>query len=265
MRNRLFLLFLLLMSAFSSKAEFSVTTFANPGLIMKGETTTLFAYAEGVDEEVSYHWEPAEGVLESPDDAITKAKPKQTTTYTVTATAGELIATATLTVYVLTPPDGLTAVVEGNDVYLEWNEMELAESYVVICDGTMISTYVTDTRSVDENLSDGRYCYSVKSVRGGKDSPASNNVCVDVDMMSLKDNDDTFVEIYPNPARDKINVKADDMKTLSLTNMKGQVMIRREVGCDETTISVGNLERGMYILHIEMGQGTVKRNVNIVK
>ena len=63
--------------------ELKLSTFANPGFIVAGDTTTLFATATDAYGEVSYSWEPAE-LLDNPHSSFTQTILNETTTFTVT-------------------------------------------------------------------------------------------------------------------------------------------------------------------------------------
>lgn len=160
--------------------ELKVTAMANPGFIVEGETTTLIATAsDSYNDNVSYSWEPAE-FLTNPDESITDATLNETTTFTVTATCGSQTATTTVTVLVLVHPENLTATAEGNDVTLQWDAVETAEYYRILRGDVVLSSYWESTSFVDENVSDGDYCYVVKSVKSALVSEPSNEACVEI-------------------------------------------------------------------------------------
>lgn len=351
--------------------EFVVTTYANPNIIIETHQTTISAYASG-NGPVSYSWTPADD-LEYPNNSSTSASPIVTTTYTVFAECGTQSATADLTVYVVEIPKGLTVTIEDNNVRLQWNEVDLAEYYVVMRDGYVLSSYVPTTTYLDEDLEEGSYCYSVKSVRDHLTTPACDEVCVEIggdgceppkditaqyywydgefgalidwnrietaetlteyriyrskdnidyelvgtlanvpglnhyqysdmnnaigtyyykvsayyagidcesefgmaanstndyvmiDITSVDGISDNDIVIYPNPAYDKLCVKADHITSLTIVNMMGQIVMRQYCDSDELTIDLGNLHSGMYVLQIESKSGLLSRRINIVK
>lgn len=160
--------------------DLTVTTYANPSIIGEGSQTAISAYASGASGTVTYSWTPANS-LENPNSSTTAAFPTETTTYTVTATCGNQSATADLTVYVVEIPEGFTATVDGNNIILEWDEVDLAEYYVVMRDDYVLNSYVPETRYVDDELEAGTYCYSVKSVKDIIVTPESEEVCREVE------------------------------------------------------------------------------------
>ncbi len=350
--------------------EMTVTTFANPGLIVKGESTTIYADAMGVTGNVTYSWTPTES-LENPNASSTTATPLETTVYTVTVTCGNQSATATIEVKVLTEPKNVNATIEGNVVTLEWDEVELAEYYSVSRDGYVYETYVATTTYTDNEPALGNHCYTVHSVRSAYVSPESEEACVEIEgcesaknlqaefyeyagefgavvkwdkiessqnlteyrvyrstdnetyeqvqnlvnvpsldhyefsdlmckdgtyyykvtayyadidcesdyalaegstddyvtvtVVSINENSDSHIKIYPNPAKDRIKVEAEHINSLTIVNMMGQVVMRQDADSDEMTLDLGDFESGMYMLQIETASGVVTRQINIIK
>lgn len=350
--------------------ELKVSTYANPGFIVEGSSTTIYATATDAYGEVSYSWEPAE-LLEDPNASSTHVTLTETTTFTVTATCGSQMATATLTVDVLVHPDNLTATVDGNDVTLTWDDVEHEEYYKVIRNGAVISSYNPSNTFVDENAPDGENCYIVKSVMGALVSDASNEACVDiyecvppqnikaecysydgefgalidwdrmetslslteyriykskdnvnydligtlvdvpgmnhfqysdmcnkvgtayykvtayyadedceseyglaadssdnfvaVDIISVNENVFDKVMIYPNPVKDKLNVVAEQMNSLTVVNMTGQVVVSQDVNSDEIVLDVTSLNAGLYVLNISTESGVITRQINVIR
>jgi hypothetical protein len=58
------------------------------------------------------------------------------------------------------------------------------------------------------------------------------------------------VIVYPNPAADQINisVKNDNYKTYTITDVLGKVAIKGNINSIEETITIGQLEKGIYFL-----------------
>ena len=158
----------------------SVSTYANPGFIVEGESTVISATVTGAYGDVTYSWTPAES-LENPNAASTTATPAVTTTYTIVATCGSQTATAELLVKVLVHPDNLTATAEGNVVTLQWDMVEYAEYYTVWRDGVILSSYVNGTEYTDNDVPYGNHCYTVQSVKSAMVSNQSDEACVEIE------------------------------------------------------------------------------------
>ena len=59
--------------------------------------------------------------------------------------------------------------------------------------------------------------------------------------------------IYPNPANDVLNVKANDVKNIEILNMLGQTVITTNVNA----INVANLTNGVYFVRVNFNNGEV--------
>lgn len=266
MKKLLLILYMLLYVPLSSQSQndFYVTTYANPSMIMEHSTSTIFANVSGAEDEVSYIWSPADG-LEDPYNWKTVAKPKTTTTYVVTATCGELVATASVTIKVVQVPKNVRATVDGDEVLLEWDEVEFAESYIVNREGKPHSTYVSHNSFIDKDLPDGTYCYTVMAVRDGANTPDSKEVCADVNTISLDDIMKDEMSIFPNPAKDVVNIKGKRLKSFSIYDITGQELLTDNVMSDEISVDVNELDAGIYILYVETENGAVIRKINVIK
>ncbi|MDL2227821.1 C10 family peptidase [Odoribacter sp. OttesenSCG-928-L07] len=78
------------------------------------------------------------------------------------------------------------------------------------------------------------------------------------------------LEIYPNPANDKINIRLEnkDSQTVSyqITNMIGSVVMRNSYSHNQVsnhTIDVSSLNSGVYIITLKTNQGTESRKIII--
>lgn len=158
----------------------SVNTYANPGFIAEGESTTLFANVSGASGDVTYSWTPSES-LANPNASSTTATPTTTTTYTVVVTCGSQTVTANQLVQVLVHPDNLIATANGNAVTLEWDSVELAEYYTIWRDGEILVSYSEGTTYTDNNAPYGNHCYAVQSINNGLVSLQSDEACVEIE------------------------------------------------------------------------------------
>jgi hypothetical protein len=65
---------------------------------------------------------------------------------------------------------------------------------------------------------------------------------------------DVNIDVYPNPANDKVNIRFSDMpesgSTLSLFDISGKQLISEKVEGEVTTMDVQNLQPGVYIIQV---------------
>lgn len=74
----------------------------------------------------------------------------------------------------------------------------------------------------------------------------------------------TYVTVYPNPAKDVLFIKGNtDIKTITLTNILGQVVYEGAVGQRDTRIATNGFEAGLYILTIHTQSGIATQKIMI--
>ncbi len=80
-------------------------------------------------------------------------------------------------------PTNLVATAQSStSIALSWDEVDGAESYNVYRASTQIATGLTGVSYTDEGLTPSTtYCYTVKAVKGGVESLASNKVCIETE------------------------------------------------------------------------------------
>jgi len=75
---------------------------------------------------------------------------------------------------------------------------------------------------------------------------------------------DASVQVYPNPADEVITIKYLPWKkinSVSLTDLSGKIIIQAEIDLERTTLELGDLDPGIYILkvHVIDGSGIFKK------
>ncbi|HRH03944.1 MAG TPA: T9SS type A sorting domain-containing protein [Bacteroidia bacterium] len=78
---------------------------------------------------------------------------------------------------------------------------------------------------------------------------------------------DTKFLVYPNPAKDKINLKFDETypaKSLSICDALGAVVYTETIKSGQTEILLNNLDAGIYFLKIEMPDAILSKKLVIV-
>lgn len=69
--------------------------------------------------------------------------------------------------------------------------------------------------------------------------------------LGVDDNTTFDLKVYPNPANDKINIQCQNMKQVSIFNLFGVQIERKDVNDDHAVLSTDNLPQGTYILKVE--------------
>ena len=71
--------------------------------------------------------------------------------------------------------------------------------------------------------------------------------------------------IYPNPTKDNLNITAEGMTNITITNALGQVMYNEEVVSDNQIINMAQFEAGVYMVRITTENGVTVKQVTVVK
>ena len=187
------------------------------------------------------------------------------------------------------PPTNITAEYYWYDgefgALIEWDKMETSltlTEYRVYkskdnVDYSLVGTLVDVPSMTHFQYSDmsnkvGTTYYKVTAYYADEDCESeygmaanSTDDFVAVDVTSINENMSDGVVIYPNPSKDKVNIKAEQMKSLTVVNMTGQVVMRQDVDDDQLILDISSLNSGLYILNIETDFGVMTRQINIIK
>lgn len=69
--------------------------------------------------------------------------------------------------------------------------------------------------------------------------------------------------IYPNPADDWMIIRLENSTIMDLTvyGLEGKIMLRRQIGQQETLIDTGDLPEGIYIVSVKSSQGIMQKKI----
>ncbi|MBO4574363.1 MAG: T9SS type A sorting domain-containing protein [Bacteroidales bacterium] len=268
-------------------APLSVTASANPQEIEVGQTTTLSCVCSGGNGNYTYSWTPS-GTLANPNAATTVATPLETTTYTITVTAGDMTASAGVTVVVNEPqpvvcpaPDNFKGEYfwEDNEfgVKLEWDRavyeytLDRFEIYRSLDDENYelikrivntpsISHYGAMDYDFDEP---GEYYYRI--IAFYQNDCQSDPITILVDVTATGEAWAEKVALYPNPTSGKVNIKAELVRQITVYNTLGCVVMSQTVDSDDVMLDMSQFENGMYLVNILTDNGVVVRRLNVIK
>lgn len=72
------------------------------------------------------------------------------------------------------------------------------------------------------------------------------------------------IEVYPNPAGERVNIKADiKISSVWIYNHFSQIMLRKNPGTTQLQMNVSDLITGLYLLKVETEQGSVTKRIVI--
>ena len=95
------------------------------------------------------------------------------------------------------------------------------------------------------------------------DNEEQNYVIVNV--TAIDENGVNGMMVYPNPAKDNLNITAEGMINITITNALGQVMYENEVVSDNQIINMAQYEAGVYMVRITTENGVAVKQVTVVK
>lgn len=84
-----------------------------------------------------------------------------------------------------------------------------------------------------------------------------NNAAVD-------ETEEQEITLFPNPASDKINIKAEGLQNVAVYDMMGQKIASKLTTSDDFEMDVNNLKSGLYLFVVQLKNGkTATRSVII--
>ena len=151
----------------------------------------------------------------------------------------------------LAPAADLVAEVLGSEVTLTWAGSTEADHYIVKRDGETIAT-VAETSYIDNLPKDGTYTYSVYAATDGGQMSEPVSVTVEVVFDEVGEATETVISVYPNPAKNMLNITVNGDFEYSLVNGMGQV-VSNGTSNGIQQINVNNMAKGVYFLRITAG------------
>ena len=131
-----------------------------------------------------------------------------------------------------------------------------------------------DQRYFDE-IERGTYYYQVTSVyKRGEETcesePAKsfNNPEEDyivVEVTKIDENGVKGMMVYPNPAKDMLNITAENMRRITISNVLGQVVYDQNVNSDNEIINMSQYEAGIYMVRIATENGIAVKRISVAK
>lgn len=144
-------------------------------------------------------------------------------------------------------PAGLT----GYNIYL--NNME-----------TPIDTNVEGNEYLFENLSSGTHTVGIQAVY--EIGVSEIRTITFPPYTSLNEIEEQIVAIYPNPAREVINVSANaNIKEISIYNILGNLVYRLELNESKIQLPLNNYKSGFYFINVTTETGQTTHKIVITK
>ena len=150
--------------------------------------------------------------------------------------------------------EGLEVSVEPYGNLISWNAAENAESYNIFRnDETSVLANVASTSYVDVNGNAGDRYHIVTVCQYGE-SDASDEVEA---IPTSIDENSISVELYPNPTDGKFMIECNEMATVEIFNMVGQIVERVEVSTNAITVDASAWTSGVYNVRITTSNASI--------
>lgn len=128
----------------------------------------------------------------------------------------------------------------------------------------MLLAYTENNYFAHQNISEGIHYYYVTAVYNGGESSTSNNTSINYSIASINDNLLSKTNIYPNPASDVLNIRAEyEIQSLFILDQIGRVVYQNKTNALAHGINVSSLHKGIYILKIVSREGKVSKQILI--
>ena len=73
------------------------------------------------------------------------------------------------------------------------------------------------------------------------------------------------VGVYPNPANEKITIEAQNIESVSITNVMGQKVYETSVNDDNMVIDVNDFPAGIYMIHVITDEYEATKRISVVR
>ena len=134
----------------------------------------------------------------------------------------------------------------------------------------MLKANVSGNSYVDNNVPDGDHVWKiVRKCEGGSNSHDTllRGNCEEgnaIDEIPVTTNN---ISVYPNPARDNINITGENIHRVQIINLEGRIVgdIRLNNDTDKHTLNVGDYLDGLYMFKIYSGDKVITKKIIIKK
>ncbi len=73
------------------------------------------------------------------------------------------------------------------------------------------------------------------------------------------------VNIYPNPAKDVLTIKAENISNIAIFNSVGQRVFAEDVNANEYIVNISGFEAGIYMVKIMTNSGEVTKRISVAR
>ena len=144
------------------------------------------------------------------------------------------------------PPLSIQSIVYGNEVTLNWPEIDDAVNYIVRRDGEIIAE--VSQNSFTETLGMGNYWYCITAVNAANQITQPAFIKVKVTTVGLEELS-SQASVFPNPVKDLLHIDLGQPFNYAVFNTLGQLILNGE-SAGNVQIQCGHIPSGLYFLQI---------------
>ena len=150
--------------------------------------------------------------------------------------------------------EGLEVSVEPYGNLISWNASENAVSYNIFRNNeTTALANVLSTSYVDVNGNAGDRYHIVTVCQYGESDASAEVEAIPTSI----DENSISVELYPNPTDGKFMIECNEMATVEIFNMVGQIVERVEVSTNAITVDASAWTSGVYNVRITTSNASI--------
>lgn len=157
--------------------------------------------------------------------------------------------------------DFLVVALNNTQINIAWAEVSNAVGYNIYRNDALL-TFVQTNSYVDTNIQSGHlYCYSIQTVCFNDVSELSYEECENVEII---DELSTSYSIFPNPAKDIVNIKSDNkIDKIGIISATGQLIFKQENCNNELIINTQGWQSGLYFIRFSTQNITITEKLII--
>ncbi|MCC6818475.1 MAG: T9SS type A sorting domain-containing protein [Bacteroidia bacterium] len=196
---------------------------------------------------------------------------KDTSQWTPVYNFTTVVSTDVVKVKLISPANN-TININATSIPLEWHSALNAETYTIqISNNSNFSTIIGSVNSVDtildlNGLTQGNtYYWRVRGFNDNKIGPWSDIWKFNTNAPTTISyfNDSSWVNIYPNPSSNSINVNCEGNFKTEIYNALGQLVFSQLNSIDAININTIDFTEGIYLIVITTGKGVYKEQIII--
>ena len=128
-------------------------------------------------------------------------------------------------------------------------------------DGQTFSAGIDDVMDESISFNGGTIYFGVTPYFSGMSGTYLLEIAISIGGFGTDENYATCFILYPNPVKDILHIKCDNMQQYDVFSLDGKLIKSLQRNDDEAVIDFSDLERGIYMVRITSDKGIVTRKI----